>query len=74
MCDYGHRFIAQLDSQRSIPDAKGGNTNDQHPTSTGWTTVWTTFGPQFLIVQTQTFTGENFCLPQASAPIQVLNF
>ena len=52
-CDYGHRFIEQLDSQQSIPDAKRGNvTSTPQPF---------TFGPQFLVVQTQIFIGQNFC-------------
>ena len=47
MCDHGHSFIGQLDSQRSIPDPKCGNvTSTPQPF---------TFGPQFLVVQKQTF-------------------
>ena len=53
MCDYGYRSIGQLDSQRSIPDPKRGNVTSTPQTFT--------FGPQFLVVQTQTFIDENFC-------------
>ena len=41
-CDHGHRFIGQLDSQRSIADLKRGNVTS--------TTQPFTFGPQFLVV------------------------
>ena len=55
MCDYGYRSIGQLDSQRSIPDPKRGNvTSTPQPF---------TFGPQFLVVQTQTFIDETFVSP-----------
>ena len=50
-----NRFIGQLNSQRSIPDPKCGNvTNTPQPF---------TFGPQFLVVQTQTLIDENFSFP-----------
>ena len=50
MCDHGHRFIGQLDSQRFIPDPKRGNvTSTPQPF---------TFGSQFLVVQTSTFIDE----------------
>ena len=52
--NHGHRFIGQLDYQRSIADPKTRKC-DQHPTLT--------FEPQFLAVQTQTFINENFCFP-----------
>ena len=55
MCDYRYRSIGQLDCQRSIPDPKRVNV-----TSTPQTFI---FGPQFLVVQTQTFIDENFCFP-----------
>ena len=55
MCDYGYNSIGQLDSQRSIPDPKCGNVTSTPQTFT--------FGPQFLVVQTQTFIDENFCFP-----------
>ena len=50
MYDYRYRSIGQLDSQRSIPDPKGGNMTSTPQTFT--------FGPQFLVVQTQTFIDE----------------
>ena len=55
MCDYGYRSIGQLDSQRSIPDPKRGNVTSTPQTFT--------IGPQFLVVQTQTFIDEDFCFP-----------
>ena len=66
MCDYGYRSVGQLDSQRSIPDAKRGNV-----TSTPQTL---TFGRQFLAVQTQTFIDENFCFPEQLHRFRSLNF
>ena len=43
VCDHGHRFIGQLDSQRSITDPRRGNvTSIPQPF---------TFGPQILVVQ-----------------------
>ena len=55
MCDYGYRSIGQLDCQQSIPDPKRVNV-----ISTPQTFI---FGPQFLVIQTQTFINENFCFP-----------
>ena len=56
MCDHGHRFIGNPDSQRSIPDRKRGNvTSTAQPF---------TFGLQFLVVQTQTLTDEGHSLMQ----------
>ena len=52
MCDYGHRFVGQLDSQRSIPDPKRGNMTSTPPPFT--------FGP-VSCSKTQTFIDENFC-------------
>ena len=52
MCHYGYRSIGQLDSQRFIPDQKHGNVTSTPQTFTT--------GPQFLVVQTQTFIDENF--------------
>ena len=52
MCDYGHRFNEQLDSQQSIPYSKRENvTSTPQPF---------TFGPQFLVLQTKNFIDENF--------------
>ena len=56
VCGHGHRFIGQLDSQRSTADPKCGNV-------TG-TPQSFKFGPQFVVVQTQTFINENFCFPR----------
>ena len=55
MCHHGHRFIGQLGSQQSIADPKRGNvTSTPQPF---------TFGPQFLVVQTQIFIDETFVSP-----------
>ena len=63
MCDYGHRFIGQLDTQRSIPYPKPGNMNS------------TTF---YIWTSISCSTNSNFhwwklLFPRASAPIHVLN-
>ena len=55
VCDYGHRFIGQLDSKQSFADPKRGNVIS--------TPQLFTFGPQFLVVQAQTFINENICFP-----------
>ena len=54
MCDYG---TDPLDSLiLSDPDLKRENVTS--------TLQSFTFGPQFLVVQTQTFIDENFCFPR----------
>ena len=75
-CDYGHRFIEQLDSQQSIPDPKRGNvTSTPQPFTFGVKTQIFSFVYNTVSCSTNTnFHWPKVLLLRASTPIQVLNF